>query len=130
MNTQHGTFWEQLTTVVSAGNSDIRQFAFRPIPQINTWSQWDDHYGNNSNNSKRNDDDIEPAVIYLFPGDCVKMWGSCNDVFHHAVYGADEASYGKQNDGRVSLVFKRAIDRGNGKKGHGQRGQGRRSRRY
>ena len=29
----------------------------------------------------------------------------------------------KENLGRVSLVFKRAIDRGNGKKGHGIRGE-------
>ncbi len=74
----------------------------------------------------------------MFPGDCVKMWGSCNDVFHHAVYGADafddanadlSSQPKRHNDGRVSLVFKRAMDRGNGRRGHGQRGEGRRSKR-
>jgi hypothetical protein len=145
---EHGTFWERLTCVISAGDDDIRKFAFRPIPQMNDWYQWD----NNDNNRKGkggaksgggggggNDAGIEPAVIHLFPGDCVKMWGACNDVFHHAVYGADQVQVldgagtlnqkQLENDGRVSLVFKRAMDRGNGRKGHGQRGEGRRSRR-
>ena len=131
---QHGSFWERLTTVVSAGNDDIRKFAFRPIPQMNDWSQWECNDSNTKNNKlNKRVDGIEPAVIYLFPGDCVKMWGSCNDVFHHAVYGAvdDQQSSQKQNnnDGRVSLVFKKAMDRGNGRRGHGQRGEGRRTRR-
>ena len=135
---EHGSFWERLTCVVSAGNDDIRKFAFRPIPQINDWSQWEG-VDDDSNRRKKhrsgdgdNNTNIEPAVIYLFPGDCVKMWGECNDVFHHAVYGSDNSNFSherQKNDGRVSLVFKRAMDRGNGRKGHGQRGEGRRSRR-
>ena len=61
------------------------------------------------------------------------MWGDCNDLFHHAVYPAADNNFqndtGGKNVGRVSLVFKRAIDRGNGKKGHGIRGKGRKSKR-
>ena len=140
---EHGSFWERLTCVVSAGNNDIRKFAFRPIPKLNNWFQWDDEDVVNQLKIQLGQDyyredgiGIEPVVMPLFPGDCVKMWGSCNDVFHHAVYGADEVTNSiatnqplSTNNGRVSLVFKRAIDRGNGRKGHGQKGDGRRSRR-
>jgi len=43
--------------------------------------------------------------------------------------GVDTASSGltsknSADDGRVSLVFKRAMHRGNGKKGHGKAGEG------
>ena len=123
---------------MSAGNRDVRKFAFRPIPQLNDWYQWD--HDNNGHDGGGRGDGIEPVVIHLFPGDVVKMWGQCNDVFHHAVYGADQTVAAAMNaqgvnqkrkdcDGRVSLVFKRAMDRGNGRKGHGQKGGGRRSRR-
>ena len=71
------------------------------------------------------------------------MHAECNDLFHHAVYGRQDVSVGvgvdtassdltlknSAGDGRVSLVFKRAMDRGNGRKGHGKAGEGRRSRR-
>ena len=148
---EHGSFWERLTCVVSAGEGDIRKFAFRPIPQVNDWSKWEDenvlkHLKGQLGIEYRGDDGgigIEPAVIHLFPGDCVIMWGACNDIFHHAVYGADRINHDKNdhdpknpelkdqihNDGRVSLVFKRAMDRGNGRRGHGRKGEGRRSRR-
>lgn len=73
------------------------------------------------------------------------MTGVCNDLFHHAVYaspienqGGHEGKIsqkgvgklvGNGSNGRVSLVFKRALDRGGGKKGHSLAGEGRRSRR-
>lgn len=112
---EHGTLWERLTCVVAAGNE--RRFAFRPIPGSSTWSQWDKVQGTSV-------EETLPAVIHLFPGDVVKMWGTCNDDFHHAVYAAEGENVGD----RVSLVFKRAINRG-GKRGHGLQGEGRRSRR-
>lgn len=61
------------------------------------------------------------AVTELWPGDVVHMWGECNDDYEHAVLPG--------RGGRVSLVLKRALDRGGGRKGHGLAGQGRRSRR-
>ena len=115
---EHGTLWERLTCVVATG--DERRFAFRPIPGISTWSEWDDVKGMNT-------EETMPAAIHLFPGDVVKMWGTCNDDFHHAVYTADDEHV--SGDGRVSLVLKRAINRGGGKRGHGLQGEGRRSRR-
>jgi alkylated DNA repair dioxygenase AlkB len=112
---EHGTLWERLTCVVAAG--DERCFAFRPIPGTSTWSKWDNVKGTNA-------EETLPAVIHLFTGDVVKMWGTCNDDFHHAVYTAEGDIVGD----RVSIVFKRAINRG-GKRGHGLQGEGRRSRR-
>ena len=119
---EHGTHWERLTCVLAAG--EPRRFAFRPIPSLSTWDQWDPVHHNTEGGSSG--DPNVPAVITLFPGDVVKMFGRCNDDFHHAVYAEqdDDGSAG----GRVSLVLKRAIARG-GQKGHGMAGQGRRSRR-
>lgn len=68
-----------------------------------------------------------PASLQLFPGDVVFMAGECNDLFHHAVYASPYDKMGIDSS-RVSLVFKRALDRGGGKRGHGLRGEGRRSR--
>ena len=115
---EHGSLWDRLTCVVSAG--DDRRFAFRPIPEMSTWGDWDtvDAAQGNSNS---------PAVYHMFAGDIVKMSGRCNDDFWHAVY-ADDVATRSSGEGRVSLVFKRAIDR-NGKRGHGLSGEGRRSRR-
>lgn len=64
------------------------------------------------------------------------MFNDCNDKFHHAVYADSELvdeeiggnTVGTMNHGRVSLVFKKAMDR-NGRKGHGKMGEGRRRRR-
>ena len=127
---EHGTLWERLTCVVAAG--EARRFAFRPIPGKTTWDQWTPsrtkqraNYGEAANDND-NDNMNEPAVIHLFSGDIVKMWGTCNDDFYHAVYTAEGEV---RKDGRISLVFKRAIDRGGGKRGHGLAGEGRRSRR-
>jgi hypothetical protein len=145
---EHGSHWERLTCVVAAGAA--RKFAFRPIPHHTTWSEWDNNKENTAVNGRSrstidnndNNIDIVPVVIPLFPGDVVKMFDTCNDDFHHAVYPAassfnpdkdctttNNSSYQYPNTtGRVSLVLKRAIDR-NGKKGHGISGHGRRSRR-
>jgi len=118
---EHGSLWDRLTCVVSAG--DDRRFAFRPIPERSAWGDWDsidDAEGGNGN---------APAVYHMFAGDIVKMSGRCNDDFWHAVYADDVATISAgSGEGRVSLVFKRAIDR-NGKRGHGLSGEGRRSKR-
>ncbi len=136
---EHGTYWERLTCVVSAGNDDIRKFAFRPIPNENHWHKYETKTAklkNKGGTAGKSGDDggIIPAVIPLFPGDVVKMYAECNDLFHHAVYGSSangiQSNGKKTGNGRISLVFKRAMDRGNGRKGHGRAGGGRRSRRF
>ncbi|KAG7348883.1 hypothetical protein IV203_011480 [Nitzschia inconspicua] len=119
---EHGTHWERLTCVVAAGVT--RKFAFRPIPQKSCWAEWDCLNGEAAKAENIMDETV-PAIVTLFPGDVVKMFGTCNDDFHHAVYPGMSLN---QGGGRVSLVLKRAISR-NGKKGHGPAGQGRRSRR-
>lgn len=124
---EHGTYWERLTCVVSAGNDDVRRFAFRPIPGANDWRRYDGDVAAAKRGDDDDGDDIAPAVVSLFPGDVVRMDGECNDVFHHAVYHRrDDDGRRTSGRGRVSLVFKRAIDRGNGRKGHGVAGKGRR----
>jgi alkylated DNA repair dioxygenase AlkB len=122
---EHGSHWHRTTAVVSCGTS--RRFAFRPIPDISTWSEWD---SNGSTVTKQTKDEAScaPAVIQLFPGDVVLMTGTCNDLFHHAVYASPFDDGGGQ-ESRVSLVFKRALDRGGGRKGHSFTGEGRRARR-
>jgi len=123
---EHGSHWERLTCVVAAGSP--RKFAFRPIPQHSQWTDWEngDHNAIENAVDASSLDGNVPAVITLFPGDVVKMFGSCNDDFHHAVYPGTASSTGPNE--RVSLVLKRAISR-NGRKGHGMAGEGRRSRR-
>ncbi len=135
---EHGTYWERLTCVVSAGDADVRKFAFRPIPDLNDWDKYDpemrkkNKIGSQKDREKGNGNGIIPGVILLFPGDVVKMDSECNDLFHHAVYNDQvsevESQSLKKSDGRVSLVFKKAIDRGRGKRGHGKAGKGRRAR--
>ena len=115
---EHGSHWERLTCVVAAGQS--RRFAFRPIPELTSWPQWDPV------SLEVEGDPYTPSVITLFPGDVVKMSDSCNDDFHHAVYPEPLAT---ADSGRISLVLKRAIQRGGGKRGHALAGQGRRARR-
>ena len=81
----------------------------------------------NGNNNGHDQESNSPAVIHLFQGDVVKMWGRCNDDFHHAVYTAEyDFDTNVPREGRVSLVLKRAMDRGKGRKGHGIHGEGRR----
>mmetsp|Transcript_7937 Transcript_7937/g.15914 ORF Transcript_7937/g.15914 Transcript_7937/m.15914 type:complete len:653 (+) Transcript_7937:332-2290(+) len=120
---EHGSHWHRTTAVVSCGTS--RKFAFRPIPEISTWDEWDNHRKNHKR--QRDDTDCAPALLQLFPGDVVLMTGECNDVFHHAVYASPFDGIGSSS--RVSLVFKRALDRGGGKRGHSLAGEGRRARR-
>jgi hypothetical protein len=105
---EHGTYWERLTCVVSAsGKRGIRKFAFRPIPEESFWSEWEEIEigdsgvtgANTKENKKKrnttghqsgkkgdNGEEVAPAVVPLFSGDVVSMWGQCNDMFHHAVY--------------------------------------------
>jgi len=116
---EHGSLWDRLTCVISAG--DDRRFAFRPIVDVSAWGDWDTTIDTAAGN------DNTPAVYHMFAGDIVKMNGRCNDDFWHAVY-ADDVAVRSSGEGRVSLVFKRAIDR-NGKRGHGLSGEGRRSKR-
>mmetsp|Transcript_19669 Transcript_19669/g.42904 ORF Transcript_19669/g.42904 Transcript_19669/m.42904 type:complete len:423 (+) Transcript_19669:246-1514(+) len=117
---EHGTLWDRLTCVVSAGSD--RRFAFRPIPGASAWDDWD-----TGKKGAAVDKNI-PAVYHMFAGDIVKMYGRCNDEFYHAVYADDAINMKVNGQGRVSLVLKRAIDRG-GRRGHGLAGEGRRSRR-
>lgn len=123
---EHGSHWERLTCVIAAGSS--RRFAFRPIPGQSEWNLWESSQEPDSPLRTLSSEPHAPAAITLFPGDVVKMWGSCNDDFHHAVYSGQARTSG-QNEGRISLVLKRAIARGGGIRGHGLSGQGRRSRR-
>jgi alkylated DNA repair dioxygenase AlkB len=109
---EHGSVWDRTTIVVAAGTD--RKFAFKPIDT--TWKEWDPLKLENGQQSMA-------ASIHLFSGDLVVMRDNCNDDFYHAVQA------GANDKDRVSLVFKRALDRGNGRKGHGQQGQGRRSKR-
>jgi hypothetical protein len=110
---------------VSAGTS--RKFAFRPIPDASTWAEWDSLVSKIAKNTK-DDTSNSPAVTQLFPGDAVLMTGPCNDLFHHAVYASSFDDVDASNS-RVSLVLKRSLDRGGGKKGHSLAGQGRRAKR-
>ena len=99
---------------MSCGTS--RGFAFRPIPEVSIWSEWDDLDQNTLMKDGQQNDNT-PASSQLFPGDVVFMTGACNDVFHHAVYSSPFDKVGVGNS-RVSLVFKRAQDRGGKKKMH------------
>ena len=58
------------------------------------------------------------------------MRDNCNDDFYHAVHAREADSNDTTAGGeRISLVLKRALDRGGGKRGHGLAGEGRRARR-
>ena len=118
---EHGTYWDRTTVVVAAGAS--RKFAFRPIPQITTWREWESNPGGGTD-----DDGNLAAVTRLFPGDLVVMKDECNDKFYHAVHAATPGDDSYHSE-RISLVLKRALDRGSNRRGHGLAGQGRRSRR-
>jgi alkylated DNA repair dioxygenase AlkB len=139
---EHGTMWERSSCVVAMG--DPRRFAFRPIPQMSTWQAWDGRPSNaayeNSNgkgNQQVTDHATAPAILVLFAGDIVQMWGTCNDDFHHAVYPGDSANSHNNNSmeedevclGRISLVLKRAMVYRGQRRGHGLPGEGRRCRR-
>ncbi|KAL7556362.1 hypothetical protein ACA910_006289 [Epithemia clementina (nom. ined.)] len=134
---EHGSHWERLTCVVAVG--EPRRFAFRPIPKVSTWSNWENVKAKSLRLASADHHDPNvPATITLFSGDVVNMFGACNDDFHHAVYPAanessqQSAGAGDSNiigqRGRISLVLKRAINRNGGQKGHGIAGRGRRAR--
>jgi len=123
---EHGSHWHRVTAVVSCGQS--RKFAFRPIPDASIWSDWDT-MSQIAKLQAKDDTSCAPAALSLFPGDVVFMTRDCNDLFHHAVYSSTSSLSNHLDSSRVSLVFKRALDRNNGKKGHGLAGEGRRSRR-
>jgi alkylated DNA repair dioxygenase AlkB len=96
---EHGSYWALPTSVVSAG--ETRRFVFRRI-----------------------DAPSEVHSFWFFSGDVVRMWGPCQKDFHHAVLKAE----GEHSSGdRISVVFKRALVRANGKKGHGGSGARRNS---
>jgi hypothetical protein len=153
---EHGTHWDRLTVVLAAG--DDRKFAFKPIGERTQWEEWDHvngvgalHGNNNSNDNNNNNNNnmletiaCEPvaAVTHLFAGDMVVLRDTCNDDFYHAVHSGEAGSclMNKDKDAtittigggggeRISLVLKRALDRGGGKRGHGLAGEGRRARR-
>ena len=105
-----GAKWARPTYVVSAG--ETRRFAFRPYRGPDARMDSESEAG-------------DRHVISLFSGDVVAMDGDCNDAFEHSVL----AGQGKHNDGpRVSIVFKRALVGGDGRRGHTLQGQGRRAR--
>jgi hypothetical protein len=126
---EHGTVWDRFTCVVAAGSP--RRFAFRPIPQVTAWNDWDTSATPSFGAAQPpqqllpTEEQNRAVVVNLFPGDIVIMIGSCNDDFHHAVYAAD--SEPMPEIGRISLVLKRAMVRGK-RRGHGLPGEGRRSR--
>jgi hypothetical protein len=143
---EHGTHWDRLTVVLAAG--DDRKFAFKPIGERTQWEEWDYVKGvglhgssNNNNNNMLETVACEPvaAVTHLFAGDMVVLRDTCNDDFYHAVHAGEAGSCltNKDKDAtvtigggeRISLVLKRALDRGGGKRGHGLAGEGRRARR-
>ena len=102
---EHGTKWHRTTTVVSIG--EARRFSFRAVKRPGVGH------------------DASADLGALYWGDVVVMRDHCNDAFEHAVMPAQGAA----NRGpRVSLVFKRALADGNGRKGHSLAGEGRRYR--
>lgn len=106
-DSEHGTKWHTTTVVVSIG--EARRFSFRPVKRPGTAGVLHDG--------------ADLGALYW--GDVVVMREHCNDDFEHSVMPAQ----GSANTGpRVSLVFKRALADGNGRKGHSLAGEGRRSR--
>ena len=101
-------------------------FAFRPIPDVTTWSEWDGIDLPAPTKANQQNENAS-AALQLFPGDVVFMGSCSNDLFHHAVYSSPSEGIAI-NTSRVSLVFKRALDRGGARRGHGLAGEGRRSR--
>ena len=123
---EHGSHWDRTTVVVAAGSD--RKFAFKPIVAWPTSTTDTDNDNDNDNDSNNGNNDKQAAVTHLFSGDLVVMTDNCNDDYYHAVHAGMNNHHHHQHH-RVSLVLKRAIDRGGGQKGHGLQGQGRRSRR-
>lgn len=65
--------------------------------------------------------EVEPHVYHVHDGDVFYMTRDCQEAFQHAVLKSE----GPQNDSpRVSIVFKKTIPYGSGKRGHGIPGAG------
>ena len=96
-----GLLWATDSVIVSVG--ETRRFAFRELGKKEDESHW----------------------FRLRSGDCVWMFGNCNDDWEHCVMRA-EGEAGENDGARASVVFKRALSRG-GRRGHGVSGRGRRA---
>ena len=96
-----GLLWATDSVIVSVG--ETRRFAFRELGKKEDEAHW----------------------FRLRSGDCVWMFGNCNDDWEHCVMRA-EGEAGENDGARASVVFKRALSRG-GRRGHGVSGQGRRA---
>lgn len=101
---EHGTFWGLDSIIVSIG--ETRRFQFRSLePQ----EQQRESAG-------ATDEAESPHSFHLFDGDCVWMFGDCQDRFQHCVLKSE----GSGNLGpRASIVFKRSLPNPGGKRGHG-----------
>jgi alkylated DNA repair dioxygenase AlkB len=96
-----GLLWATDSVIVSVG--ETRRFAFRELGKKEDEAHW----------------------FRLRSGDCVWMFGNCNDDWEHCVMRA-EGEVGENDGARASVVFKRALSRG-GRRGHGAVGAGRRA---
>lgn len=108
---EHGTFWGLDTVVVSMG--EARRFCFREVADA----------GSSMVGEEKKETETEPHMYHLHDGDCVWMFGDCQERFQHAVLRAENLG----NMGpRVSVVFKKSIPSPSGKRGHGlgRRGRG------
>ncbi len=113
----HGTLWDRSAVVVAIG--DPRRFAFRPNPNHKhlSWQVWDKEITSLLPASSANSNDgvsNTPAIIHLFSGDIVQMWGTCNDDFQHAVLQGNNPNKSENLDdgkGRISIVMKHALVR-------------------
>ena len=90
-----GTMWSRDTVVVSFG--EVRRFHFRKIDDSS-------------------DSEQHHFTYRLFEGDVVSMFGSCQDDFQHAVMKGENEN---NDEGRISIVFKKSIPGPNGRRGHG-----------
>jgi alkylated DNA repair dioxygenase AlkB len=96
-----GTVWDRDSVIVSIG--ETRRFAFRKLA--------------GGGDKTQNDGEEEQVWVRVHHGDCILMRDDCNDNWEHCVFGKENDS---NNAARISLVFKKALSRGGGrKKGHG-----------
>jgi len=94
-----GTLWARDTVVVSFG--ETRRFHFRPIININ---------------DEKSENEQTRYIYRLFEGDIVYMFDECQDDYQHAVMKGDNNN---NNNGRISIVFKKSIPGIGGRRGHG-----------
>lgn len=87
-------YWARDQAVLSLG--EVRRFAFRD-------TQGQHHH-----------------VFHLFHGDCVHMFGNCQEEYQHCVFKAEDDLTNR--DPRLSFVFKRALLRPTGKQPRGHAG--------